>query len=242
MSAHPVAINITPGDHIHWKIAGLTFNGDTITGTLVAGGIIVILGILLRRSADKPIPGKVQIFFQTVITEVERQVEETMGIKTAPFVVPLATTLFLFILIANWIAIVPSGHHPEYVPPPTADVNLTYAMALLVIVWMHVAGIRKNGARSYYAHVFRKPRVLVPLNILEELMKPITLALRLFGNIFSGGIMVALIAAMPALVLWLPEVLWKIFDAFIGLIQAFIFGLLTVLYMSSLRPAEEGAH
>ena len=56
-----------------------------------------------------------------------------MGLKTAPFVVPLALTLFLFILIANWIAIIPTGHHPEYVPPPASDVNLTYALALIVI-------------------------------------------------------------------------------------------------------------
>ena len=91
-------------------------------------------------------------------------------------------------------------------------------------------------------HLFRKPYVLVPLNILEEVMKPITLALRLFGNIFAGTIMVALIAAMPAVILWPPEILWKLFDMFIGLIQAFIFGLLTVLYLSSVRPAEEGAH
>jgi F-type H+-transporting ATPase subunit a len=66
--------------------------------------------------------------------------------------------------------------------------------------------------------------------------------LRLFGNIFAGTIMVALIAAMPAFILWAPDILWKLFDAFIGLIQAFIFGLLTVLYLSSIKPAEEGAH
>jgi F-type H+-transporting ATPase subunit a len=80
------------------------------------------------------------------------------------------------------------------------------------------------------------------LNIIEEIMKPITLALRLFGNIFSGVIMVSLIALFPAYILWAPEAAWKIFDAAIGLIQAFIFALLTVLYFGAVRPAEEGAH
>ena len=242
MGAQHLAIDIKPGEHIHWHVFGVTLNGDTISGTLLAGAIIIVLGLLLRRSASTREPGGIQLFFETVVSEVERQVEDTMGVRTAPFVIPLATTLFLFILIANWIAIIPTGHHPEYVPPPASDVNLTYAMAILVIVWMHIAGVRKNGVRGYYAHVFRKPRILIPLNILEEIMKPITLALRLFGNIFSGVIMVSLIAAMPAVVLWLPEILWKLFDAFIGLIQAFIFGLLTILYFSSLKPAEEGAH
>jgi F-type H+-transporting ATPase subunit a len=177
-----------------------------------------------------------------VTEQVEKQVEDSMGVKTAPFVVPFAMALFLFILIANWIAIIPTGHHPEYAPPPASDVNLTYALAILVIGTMHVVGIRKRGVRGYYGHLFRKPYALIPLNIIEELIKPVTLSLRLFGNIFAGTIMVALIAAMPAFILWLPDILWKLFDAFIGLIQAFIFGLLTVLYLSSIKPVAEGAH
>jgi F-type H+-transporting ATPase subunit a len=236
------AIDITPGEHIHWHVGGIVLNGDTITATLIAGAIIIVLGLLLRRSASVRNPGKLQLFFETVTSEVERQVDESMGIKTAPFVVPLAETLFLFILISNLIAVVPTGNHPEYAPPPASDVNLTYALAIFVIVLMHITGIRKRGLRGYYGHLFRKPYALVPLNIVEEIMKPITLALRLFGNIFAGTIMVALIAAMPAFILWLPNIIWKLFDAGIGLIQAFIFGLLTILYFSSVAPAEEGAH
>jgi F-type H+-transporting ATPase subunit a len=237
-----VAINITPGEHIHWHVFGVTLNGDTITATLIAGAIILLLGFLIRRKASYRQPTKLQLAFETITEQVEKQVDDSMGIKTAPFVVPMAMALFLFILIANWLAIIPTGHHPEYAPPPASDVNLTYALALLVIGTMHVVGIRKKGLRGYYGHLFRKPFALVPLNIIEEIMKPITLALRLFGNIFAGTIMIALIAAMPAFILWAPEILWKLFDALIGLIQAFIFGLLTVLYFSSVAPAEEGAH
>jgi F-type H+-transporting ATPase subunit a len=241
-ASQPVAININPGEHIHWHVFGVTLNGDTITATLIAGAIILLIGFLIRRKASYRNPTKLQLAFETVTEQVEKQVDDSMGIKTAPFVVPLAMALFLFILIANWLAIIPTGHHPEYAPPPASDVNLTYALALLVIGTMHVVGIRKKGLRGYYGHLFRKPYALVPLNIIEEVMKPITLALRLFGNIFAGTIMVALIAAMPAFILWAPEILWKLFDALIGLIQAFIFGLLTVLYFSSVAPAEEGAH
>src|SRR3954451_9807001 len=113
-----VAIDITPGEHIEWHVFGLTLNGDTITATLIAGGIILLLGVLLRRSVNSRKPGKLQIVFETVTEQVEKQVEDSMGIKTAPFVVPFAMALFLFILIANWIAIIPTGHHPEYAPPP----------------------------------------------------------------------------------------------------------------------------
>ena len=237
-----MAIDITPGEHIHWHVGGLTLNGDTITATVIAGAILLILGLLVVRRSSVRQPTKLQVAFEMVTEQVEEQVEESMGIKTAPFVVPMAMALFLFILIANWLSIIPTGHHPEYVPPPAADVNLTYALAVIVIGTMHVVGIRKRGLRGYYGHLFRKPRILIPLNILEEVIKPVTLSLRLFGNIFAGTIMVALIAALPVYVLWAPDILWKLFDMFIGLIQAFIFGLLTVLYLSSIKPAEEGAH
>ena len=236
MSSRPVAIDINPGEHLHWIIGGVTFNSDTILGTLIAGGIIVILGLLIARGGSATKPTKLQLSFEMIIQEVRRQVEGTLGIQTAPFVVPMAFTLFVFILLSNWIGLFPTGNHPEYVPPPTSDVNLTYALALIVILSMHFTGIRKNGVRKYYAHMFRKPYALIPLNLIEELMKPITLALRLFGDIFSGTIMVALIAALPAFALWLPTLLWRSFDLFIGLIQAFIFGLLTVLYFGSVKP------
>lgn len=242
MSAHVAAINVKVGEHHEWHVFGVTLNGDTITSTLVAGGIILLLGFLLRRSINARKPGRLQLFFETVTQQVENQVESTLGIRTAPFVVPLAMALFLFILIANWLALVPSPGDPEYLPPPASDVNLTYALALLVIVTMHVVGIRKRGFTGYYHHLITPHWAMLPINIIEEIAKPLTLALRLFGNIFSGVIMVSLIALFPAYILWAPEIIWKLFDAFIGLIQAFIFGLLTVLYLSSVKPAEEGAH
>jgi F-type H+-transporting ATPase subunit a len=242
VSTHVEAINVKVGEHHVWHIAGATLHADTIVATLIAGAIVIVLGILLRRSANARQPGKLQLFWEAVVQQVENQVESTMGLRTVPFVVPLAMTLFLFILIANWLAIIPTPGNPEYMPPPASDVNLTYALALFVIVSMHVTGVRKNGFRGYYHHLITPSPIMLPINIIEELAKPLTLALRLFGNIFAGVIMVSLIALFPAWLLWAPELAWKLFDMFIGLIQAFIFGLLTIIYFSSIRPAEEGAH
>jgi F-type H+-transporting ATPase subunit a len=86
--------------------------------------------------------------------------------------------------------------------------------------------------KGYFKHFLEPFPILLPLNILEELVKPITLALRLFGNIFAGGIMLALIGLIPIYALWAPNLLWKLFDMFIGGIQAFIFALLAVLYFA----------
>jgi F-type H+-transporting ATPase subunit a len=243
MSPVPVATGeIEIGQHITVTIGGLTFNIDTIIGTVIAGAIVVGLGLYVARKISARQPNKVQIIFETVTDAVRNQVESTMGIQTAPFVVPLAMALFLFILFANWLAVIPTGHNPEYVPPPASDVNLAYALALLVIVWMHVTGVRKKGVRGYYHHLFQPHWIMFPINLVEEIARPITLSLRLFGNIFSGVILVSLIALFPAYILWAPNVIWKLFDLFIGLIQAFIFALLTILYFGSVAPSEEEAH
>jgi F-type H+-transporting ATPase subunit a len=177
-----------------------------------------------------------------VVGEVNTQVEDNLG-KLNPFVVPLAVALFFVILIANWLELLPTeiNHHLHLLPAPTADTNLTYAMALMAMVGVWIYGIREKGVKGYFKHFVEPFPVLLPLNILEELTKPITLALRLFGNIFAGGIMLALIGLIPFYASWLPNLVWKLFDMFIGGIQAFIFALLTVLYFG-MAGAGHGDH
>lgn len=221
--------------HPQVVIGGLVFNVDTLWASVVAGTIVVLFGVFIARRATSGVPTGPQLIWETVVSSVEDQVEASMGKRVAPFVVPLATALFFFILFANWLELVPTQHH---LPSPTADVNLTFALAIFVIVLVHATGVRKRGGRHYFAHFF-KPVLLTPINILEELVKPVTLALRLFGNIFAGGVMISIIALLPSFLLWAPNVLWKLFDMAIGVIQAFIFALLTILYFSFAVGDEE---
>src|SRR3978361_2001063 len=111
MSSRPMAITIEVGEHIEWKVFGLTLNGDTITATLIAGAVLIGLGLYMRRKISVGKPSGLQLFFETVTEQVDAQVESSLGLKTAPFVAPLAMTLFLLILFANWLAIIPTGHH-----------------------------------------------------------------------------------------------------------------------------------
>jgi F-type H+-transporting ATPase subunit a len=242
----PLAADIKIGEHTQRTIGGITFNIDTIISTLVAGAIVLILGFWARSALTKKdpshVPTKVQILWETVVGEVNTQVEDNLG-KLNPFVVPLAVALFFFILIANWLELLPTeiNHHLHLLPAPTADTNLTYAMAIMAMVGVWIYGIREKGVKGYFKHFVEPFPVLLPLNILEELIKPITLALRLFGNIFAGGIMLALIGLIPFYASWLPNLVWKLFDMFIGGIQAFIFALLTVLYFG-MAGAGHGDH
>jgi F-type H+-transporting ATPase subunit a len=253
------AIEIHPGVHPEWHFAGMTFNADTVWVTVVAGLIVILLGFWARRQltlrTEDHVPTKLQLVWETIVKEVNTQVEENLGTLN-PFVIPLATALFFFILIANWIEVVPTelNKHTHLLPSPTADTNLTYAMAIMVMVGVWIFGMRRRGVWGYLKHFYGqsifpdKPLVDTPiriiftfLNLLEELTKPITLALRLFGNIFAGGIMIALIGGLVSIhPLNIPlggfftavlDVVWKLFDTmFLGALQAFIFALLTVLY------------
>jgi F-type H+-transporting ATPase subunit a len=234
---HHEDTEITIGEHVTRTVGGLTFNIDTIISTLVAGSVVLLLGFLARRAltkdTDDHVPTKLQLIWETIVNEVNTQVEDNLG-KVHPYAAPLAISLFFFILFCNWLEILPTelNHDTHLLPAPTADTNLTYALAAVTIVSVWVYGIRTKGAKGYFKHFFEPFPVMFPLNLLEELIKPVTLALRLFGNIFAGGIMLALITLMPVYVLWAPNLLWKGFDMAIGVIQAFIFALLTVLYFA----------
>ncbi|HJQ06238.1 MAG TPA: F0F1 ATP synthase subunit A [Nocardioides sp.] len=246
----PLEIHIEPGVHPTRDWFGLTVNIDTIFSTVVAGVIVLALGFLVRRALTKNtedhVPTKLQIIWEAVVDQVNKQVEDNLG-KVHPYVAPLAISLFFFILIANWLELVPSEFHIgdtnyHVLPAPTSDTNLTYAMAIFAVVSVWIYGIRKSGL-GYFKHFVQPFPVLLPLTVLEELVKPVTLALRLFGNIFAGGIMLALIAAIP----WwagmpVANILWKMFDLFIGGLQAFIFALLTVLYFAMASGGHDDEH
>jgi F-type H+-transporting ATPase subunit a len=177
------------------------------------------------------------------------QIEAAIGMKIAPFVLPLAVTLFVFILVANWLSVLPvqytasDGAIEELLKPPASDINFVLALALFVFICYHAAGVWRRGPLGHPVALLKgHVALMAPINLVEEIAKPISLSLRLFGNIFAGGILVALIALFPPYILWLPNAIWKSFDLFVGAIQAFIFALLTILYFSQSMELEEDHH
>ncbi|HET6938222.1 MAG TPA: F0F1 ATP synthase subunit A [Nocardioides sp.] len=246
--------DITIGEHKTVEFWGMTFNVDTIASTIVAIIAVLALGLwaarALAKNTDDHVPTKVQLIWETVVKEVNTQVEDNLG-RVHPYAAPLAISIFFFVLFANWLELLPTelNEDTHLLPAPTADVNLTYALAAVTMVSVWTYGLRLKGARGYFRHFIEPFPVMLPLNILEELIKPVTLALRLFGNIFAGGIMLALIGALigwsvsdipiGGVVGFVFNIVWKLFDMFIGAIQAFIFALLTVLYFAMAGSGHE---
>lgn len=244
-----LGVNISVGDHITTKVLGLTVDLDTLWATGAALAVVLVMAMILRRQVTSGVPGRFQLIWEMGVGAVTKQVEGSIGPRGRS-VIPLALSIFLFIFIANFFEIFGVGSKYEVLGPPTANVSLPAALAIFVIVLVHIASIRTRGLGGYLRHYALQPfpTWLLPfnvfINVVEELAKPITLALRLFGNLFSGALMLTLIAALGAwflgpvpignLLTFLFSVVWKLFDVFlIGPIQAFIFALLTILYFDT---------
>jgi F-type H+-transporting ATPase subunit a len=225
----------------------MVFNMDTILSTAIAAAIVIALAFFLRaKVTSSDVPGGVQLFFEAITIQMRNQIESAIGMRIAPFVLPLAVTIFVFILISNWLSVLPvqytdkSGHTTELLKPAAADINYVLALALFVFVCYHTAGIWRRGIIGHPLQVLKgHVAFLAPINLVEEIAKPISLSLRLFGNIFAGGILVSLIALFPPYIMWAPNAIWKSFDLFVGAIQAFIFAILTVLYFSQAMELED---
>ena len=237
-----------------------TFNYDSVISSLVAVAITIGVAFWIRSKLRSGTPGRVQAVFEWGYDQLRALIKTNVS-DDALFIIPLALTLFLFILVANWIEFFPLAIFPN-LHGANADLNQTLAMALIVIAVVQWYSVKVQGWRGYFRR-FTKPFEMpmafrigfMPFNVLEEVVKPVTLSLRLFGNIFAGAVMIALIAGFGTLSL--PGVgtvggtilgtilltVWKSFDViFIGFIQAFIFMLLTVIYFGMAREGLEHEH
>jgi F-type H+-transporting ATPase subunit a len=237
-----------------------TFNYDSLISSFLAIVVTLAVAFWLRSQIRDGQPTRVQAIFEYGYDQLRSLIKTNVS-EDALFVIPLALTLFLYILVANWIEFLPLGFVP-ILHGANADLNQTLAMAIVVIVvveWYSVKVLGIWGFLRRFTRPFELPwfarAIFTPLNILEELTKPVTLAFRLFGNIFAGAAIIALIVgfasfSLPvvgtvggAIVATVLLAIWKAFDVlFIGFIQAFIFMLLTVVYFAAAREGLEHEH
>src|ERR1700757_3431862 len=143
---------IEVGHHETAKWFGLTVHVDTVASAALAAVIVIGLAFFLRAKVTSTgVPGGVQLFFEAITIQMRDQIEGAIGMKIAPFVLPLAVTLFVFILISNWLSVFPvqytdsHGAIHELIKPPASDINFVLALALFVFICYHAAGIWRRG-------------------------------------------------------------------------------------------------
>lgn len=205
--------------------------GEHVTYTWFVMAVLILVAFLASRSITM-VPSGAQNLMEVVVTGIDGLIEETMG-KEGKAYFPLIATFALFILVCNLIGLVPGFY------PPTANLNTNAALALTVFVLTHVVGFKKHGI-AYLKHFMGPIIWLAPLMFIIEIIghiaRPLSLTLRLFGNMYGHEIVLMIFLALVPLFLPIPMMLMGVLIAFI---QTFVFTLLAMIYVAG---ALEEAH
>lgn len=254
--------------HNTTEVFGGQFHFDSWVVALALGLVFVLWFGLAARKATAGVPSKGQAFVEMIVEFIDGQVKDTFhGDRRT--VTPLALTIFMWVVFMNTMDLLPldlfgwlvhttagaeAAHHTYFRAVPTADLNTTFALSASVFFILIGHAISAKGGLGFgkelltapfHAHGFMKI-VLVPvnlvMNIIEWLVKPVSLAMRLFGNMYGGELVFMLIAGlMGSIYTFVPGVIanaaWAIFHILIILLQAFIFMILTVVYIAGARES-----
>ncbi|HEY8683718.1 MAG TPA: F0F1 ATP synthase subunit A [Rhodanobacter sp.] len=228
---------------------------DSVTVSLVLGALFCFLFWLKARKATAGVPGRGQAFVEIVLEFVDGQVKDVFH-GDRRILGPLALTVFMWVLLMNAMDLLPVDLLPwitekfglgHFRAVPTADINMTFAMSLTVFVLIIFYSFKAKGAGGYMHELFTAPFGAHPLlwipnfllNVVELLSKPVSLAMRLFGNMYAGELVFMLIAGLFSAGSWalygmgiIGYTVWGIFHILIIGIQAFIFMVLTIVYIS----------
>ena len=241
---------------------------DTLLISVGLGALFFISFWLAARRATAGVPGKWQNFVELALTTINNQVKQIFHYEN-PVIAPLAMTLFIWVWLMNFMDMLPVdalpwiaqhigaafGADPEHVylkVVPTNDMNMTFGMSLTIFFLTLYYSFKAKGAvgyaKEFVTHPFEGPNlpvklVLAPfnllMNIVETLAKPLSLSLRLFGNMFAGEILFILIALLPWWGQWPLSFAWTAFHLLVITIQAFVFMMLSVVYLSMAHTTHE---
>jgi F-type H+-transporting ATPase subunit a len=202
----------------------ITLNLEVIVMTWIVFAVLFALGFAATRKRDI-LPRPIQTLGELFVDLLYGLTEDALGKDMAQKYAPLICALFMFLLISNWIGLVP------HLEEPTKDLNTTLGLGLMGFVIAHYAGIKSKGFKAYIKEYFQPIFFMMPLNLIGELAKIVSISFRLFGNIMGGSIIILVVSYLVYSVI-LPPFLYAFFGLFVGTIQAFVFTMLTVVYIS----------
>jgi F-type H+-transporting ATPase subunit a len=202
----------------------MVFNLDAIAYTWIVMFLLIMFGYLSTRKRGR-IPGPLQVLGELFVSVLYDLTEDALGPDLGKTFAPLTIALFMFLVLCNWIGIIP--HMEE----PTKDLNTPLSLGVMGFFIAHYVGIRTKGIKDYAKEYFEPFFIMMPLNVIGELAKIVSISFRLFGNIMGGAIIILVVSHLCYSIL-LPPLLNAFFGLFVGVIQAFVFTMLTVVYIS----------
>lgn len=201
---------------------------ESVVVTWIIMGVLMIASLLLVRNLKTRQIGKKQAALESAVAFIYHFFEDLLGKDGKPYI-PYLITVVLYITVANMIGLL--GFKS-----PTKDLNVTITLAIMSIVLVEVAGIRKKGVKGWLKSFAEPIAIIAPINILELVIRPMSLCMRLFGNVLGAVVVMALIKYLVPLVAPLPFSFY--FDIFDGVIQAYVFVFLTSLYIKEAIEVE----
>jgi F-type H+-transporting ATPase subunit a len=203
----------------------VVFNLETIVMTWIVITILTLFGTLAARKRNM-IPHALQVVGELFIAQFGGLVKDALDDdEMAKKYTPLICSLFLFLMLSNWLGIIPT------LGEPTKDLNTPLGLGVLGFFIAHYAGIKAKGIKTYLLGYCEPFFFMMPLNVVGELAKVVSISFRLFGNIMGGSIIIMVVSYLTYSVL-LPPFLNLFFGMFVGTIQAFVFTMLTIVYIS----------
>ncbi|WP_246804042.1 F0F1 ATP synthase subunit A [Desulfosarcina cetonica] len=202
----------------------MTFNLDAIAYTWIVMILLILFGIFSTRKRSM-VPKTMQVLGELFVSKLYDLTEDALGEKLAKTYAPLTIALFMFLVLCNWIGIIP------HLEEPTKDLNTPLSLGVLGFVIAHYVGIKSKGIKDYTKEYFEPFFIMMPLNLIGELAKIVSISFRLFGNIMGGSIIILVVSHLCFSIL-LPPFLNAFFGLFVGAIQAFVFTMLTIVYIS----------
>jgi F-type H+-transporting ATPase subunit a len=219
------------GTHLYWNIAGLTLHGQVLLVSWLVITIILTIAILGTLKLET-VPKGLQNFVESVFEYVSSIAKDQLGEHEYRPWVPYVGTLFLFIFVANWLgALVPWKliKLPEgELAAPTNDINTTAALSLLTSITYFYGGLKAKGL-GFFAKYIKPVPIFLPINILEDFTKPLSLSFRLFGNILADEIVVSVLCLLVPLFVPLPVM---VLGLFASSVQALVFSTLSAAYIA----------
>ncbi len=229
MSGQPDIKTVTPDEVIYAQWGEISLNATLVHTWMVMAVLLLISHLATRRLSSGVKLGRWQNLLEILIGGVRKQIAEISNQNPDRYL-PFVGTIFLFILTSNILAIVPGFY------PPTASLSTTAALAGCVFLAVPIYGIRERGWANYLRQYLQPTPLMLPFNILGELSRTLALAVRLFGNAMSGMKIAAILLAIVPLVF---PVVMQVMGLLTGVIQAYIFAVLSVVYISSASQAHE---
>jgi F-type H+-transporting ATPase subunit a len=202
----------------------ITINLEVVVMTWIVFALLIVLGLFASYKRNI-LPRPIQALGELIISLLYGLAEDALGKELAKTYAPLICALFMFLLLSNWLGIIP------HLEEPTKDLNTTLGMGIMGFFIAHYAGIKSKGFKTYCKEYFHPIFFMMPLNVIGELAKIVSISFRLFGNIMGGSIIILVVSYLTYSVV-LPPFLYGFFGLFVGTIQAFVFTMLTIVYIS----------